>query len=108
MLGTICTAKVVEKSPMMRYPLVMMLLKLHISGANYQAYIWRQSLVAQQEQLAPFNHGWRHIDEESCLTVKWIKCKPATDELSMLIPNFYTQMLFNHVQKLNIILNFIC
>ena len=30
-------------------------LKLHISRENYQAYIWGQSLVAQQEQLDPVN-----------------------------------------------------
>ena len=60
-------------------------LKLHISRGNYQDYIWRQSLVAQQEQLDPINH-------ENCLTVKSMKCKPAPDEVRMLIPNFYTQV----------------
>ena len=30
-------------------------LKLHISRENYQASIWRQSLVTQQEQLDPVN-----------------------------------------------------
>ena len=48
-------------------------LKLHISKANYQAYIWRQSLVAQQEQLDLINHGWMHDDKENCLTLRWIK-----------------------------------
>ena len=49
-----------------------------------------------------------HDDEENRLTVKWMKCKSATEEVRMLIHNFYTQMLFNHVQALNIILSFIC
>ena len=63
-------------------------LKLHSSRANYQTYIWRQSLVAQQKQLDRINHGWMHDDEEDCLTVEWMKCKPAPDGVRMLIPNF--------------------
>ena len=62
--------------------------------------------MAQQEQLDLINHGWMDDDEENCLTIKWMKCKPATDEVRTLIPNFYTQMLFNHAQTLNIILSF--
>ena len=68
--------------------------ELHLSRANYQAYIWRQNLVAQQKQFDPINHDWMHNDEENCLTVKWMKCKPAPDEV---IPTCYTQMLFNQV-----------
>ena len=83
-------------------------LKQRISRANYQAYIWWQSLVAQQEQLDLINYGWMYDDEENCLTVKWMKCKGAPNEVRMLIPNFYTQILLNHVQTLNIILSFIC
>ena len=49
--------------------------------------------MAQQEQLDPINHGWMHDDEENCLTIKSMKCKPAPDEVRMLIPNFYTQVL---------------
>ena len=47
--------------------------ELLISRANYQAYIWRQNLMTQQERLDPVNHGWMHDDEENCLTVKWMK-----------------------------------
>ena len=79
--------------------------ELLISRANYQAYIWRQNLMAQQEQLDPVNHGWMHDGEENCLTVKWMKWKPAPDEV---IPTFYTEMLFNQVHTLNIVLSFIC
>ena len=82
-------------------------LKLHISRTNHQAYIWQQRLMAQQEQLDPINHGWMHNDKENCLTLKWMKCKPAPNEVRILIPNFYTQMLFNHEQRLNIVLSFI-
>ena len=82
-------------------------LKLHISRTNHQAYIWQQRLMAQQEQLDPINHGWLHNDKENCLTLKWMKCKPAPNEVRILIPNFYTQMLFNHEQRLNIVLSFI-
>ena len=88
-------------------PLCNDALKLHISRANYQAYIWWQGLVAQQEQLDPINHDWMHDDEENYLIVKWMKCKPAPDDVRMLVPNFYTQMPFNHKQTLNIILSFI-
>ena len=83
-------------------------LKLHISRANYQAYTWRQGVMAQQEQLDPVNHVCMHDDKENCLTVKWMKCRSTPDEGRMLIPNFYNQMFFNHLQTLNIILSFIC
>ena len=61
--------------------------------------------MAQEQQLDPLNHGWMHDSKENCLTVKWMKWKPAPDEV---IPTFYTQMLFNQVHTLNIILSFIC
>ena len=32
----------------------------------------------------------------------------SPDEVRILIPTFYTQMLFNHVQTLNITLSIIC
>ena len=51
--------------------------ELHISRAKKQVKIWRKSLVVQQEQLDPINHGSMHDDNENCLTVKWMKCKPA-------------------------------
>ena len=47
---TTCTARVVEKSPVIHYLLPTNDF-VHISSANYQAYIYWQSLVAQQEQL---------------------------------------------------------
>ena len=64
--------------------------------------------MAQQEQLDPVNHVCMHDDKENCLTVKWMKFRSTPDEGRMLIPNFYNQMFFNHVQTLNIILSFIC
>ena len=47
---TTCTARVVEKSPVIHYLLPTNDV-VHISSANYQAYICWQILVAQQEQL---------------------------------------------------------
>ena len=63
---------------------------LHISVANYQAYICWQSLVAQQEPLDTICHGWMPNGKENCLTLKLMKCKPAPNEVRKLIPNFYT------------------
>ena len=89
MLGTACTARVVEKSPVIHYPLRTNN-ALHISRANYQTYICWQSLVAQQEQLDTIYHGWMHDGKENCFTLKLMKCKPAPNEVKKLIPNFYT------------------
>ena len=33
-------------------------LTLHLKRANYQAFVWRNSLVAMQELPSPENHGW--------------------------------------------------
>ena len=38
-------------------------LRLHIRRANYQAYIWRQSLASQQHQADPLENGWCLDDE---------------------------------------------
>ena len=86
MLGTTCTARVVEKSPVIHYLLLMML----YTRANYQAYICWHSLVAQKEQLDTIYHDWMHDDKENCLTLKLMKCKPTPNEVRKLIPNFYT------------------
>ena len=64
--------------------------------------------MAQQEQFNAINHGWMQDDKENCLTVKWMKWKPAPNEARVLISNFYIQMFSNHVQILNVILSFIC
>ena len=42
--------------------------------------------MAQQEHLDPINDGKMLDDEEKCLTVKWMKYKPAPNEV-----------LFNHI-----------
>ena len=52
--------------------------------------------MAQQEHLDPINDGKMLDDEEKCLTVKWMKYKPAPNEV-----------LFNHMQTSNITLSFI-
>ena len=38
-------------------------LTLHLKRANYQAFVWRNSLVAMQELPSPENHGWALEDE---------------------------------------------
>ena len=63
---------------------------LHISRANYEAYICWQSLVVQQEQLDTIYHGSMHNGKENCLTLKLMECKPAPNEVRKLIPYFYT------------------
>ena len=32
--------------------------ELHMMRANYQAHIWRQSLIAEKTRLNPLNQGW--------------------------------------------------
>ena len=38
-------------------------LRLHLNRANYQAFVWRKSLVAMQELPSPEYHGWEIEDE---------------------------------------------
>ena len=65
-------------------------LRLHIRRANYQAYIWRQSLVSQQHEADPQEHGWC-LDDEGCLDIQWMNCRPAPDEVTDFknIKNFF-------------------
>ena len=59
-------------------------LQLHILKANYQAFIWRQSLLAQQAENDPLQNGWC-LDEEGCFGIKWMTCNPAPDEVTDFI-----------------------
>ena len=56
-------------------------LQLHILRANYQAFIWRQSLASQQQESDPLENGWC-LDEDGCFDIKWMNCNPAPDEVS--------------------------
>ena len=57
------------------------IVELHMMRANYQAHIWRQSLIAEQTQLDPLNHGWTRNEHDNNLEVKWMRCNPAPDEV---------------------------
>ena len=54
--------------------------RLHAMRANYQAYIWRQSLLQYQDEMDPTEHGWL-IDIDGNLDIKWMDCNPAPDEV---------------------------
>ena len=58
-------------------------LKLHIQRANYQAWIWRNSLVACQDIPDPINHGW--VMDTEYLNIKWMTCSPAPEEIIELM-----------------------
>ena len=57
-------------------------LELHMMRANYQAYIWRQSLGPQQTEV---DHGWLRDEESNCLDIKWMRCNPAPDEVRFIV-----------------------
>ena len=60
-------------------------LVLHSQRANYQAAIWRRSLVARQAVPSPVGHGWKLCgsDDSTCLAVQWKSTtqSPSTTEL---------------------------
>ena len=58
-------------------------LNQHILRANYQTKVWRNSLVARPITPSPDSHGWK-INEGS-LTIIWMDCKPAPDEVLELV-----------------------
>ena len=55
-------------------------LELHIMRANYQAFIWRQSLLAQQSEEDPLQNGWV-LDEAGSFDIEWMRCSAAPDEV---------------------------
>ena len=59
-------------------------LQLHILRANYQVFIWQQSLLAQQTENDPLQNGWS-LDEEGCFNIKWMTCNPVLDEVTAFI-----------------------
>ena len=58
-------------------------LKLHASRANYQAFVWRQSLIAKPEIPAPLEYGWEM--EDGAIAIKWNTVKPAPEEVLELM-----------------------
>ena len=58
-------------------------LSLHVSRANYQAAIWRCSLLARPDVPSPMQHGWQLVDGE--LRIHWMTQQPAPAELLELV-----------------------
>ena len=55
-------------------------LDLHIMRANYQAKIWRESLLQCQSDMDPLENGWT-LDDDGEFSIKWMRCNPAPDEV---------------------------
>ena len=56
-------------------------LVLHAMRANYQARIWRESLVQFQSEVNSEDHGWFIDGTNDQLDIKWMRCNPAPDEV---------------------------
>lgn len=55
-------------------------LELHLMKANYQARIWKESLLQFHSNLDPLENGWT-LDEDGGFSIKWMRCNPAPDEV---------------------------
>ena len=59
-------------------------LDLHVMRANYQARIWRESLLQHQNEVDPLEHGWT-LDDDGLFSIKWMRCNPAPEEVRINI-----------------------
>lgn len=55
----------------------------HLKRANFQAYVWKQALVAQPVLPSPSEHGWS-LDHSS-VSITWGLLPPAPPELMKII-----------------------
>lgn len=55
-------------------------LLLHISRANYVSYIWHRCLSPSINAPDFCDHGWQ-MDGNGDLSVKWLSCLPAMDNI---------------------------
>jgi len=55
-------------------------LELHMMRANYQARIWKESLLQFHSNLDLLENGWT-LDEDGGFSIKWMRCNPAPDEV---------------------------
>ena len=55
-------------------------LEFHLMRANYQARIWRESLLQIQSDMDPLKNGWT-FDEDTGFSIKWMRCNPALDKV---------------------------
>ena len=60
-------------------------LSLHINRANYQAAIWRRATMSLPVVPPPSNHGWIIDNDTDVISVRWLKTKPAPEEILDLL-----------------------
>lgn len=68
-------------------------LELHVMRANYQAQIWRKSLMQIQTEANPEDHGWMLDDDNNKLDIRRMRCGAAPDE-AMFQVLFYPKNKF--------------
>ena len=73
-------ARAVQSSQL---PLTQDALLQHMLRANYQAAIWRRSLVPKPDIPSPHDFGW--VVNESSISVKWMTVLPAPQALLAMI-----------------------
>ena len=56
---------------------------LHTKRANYQAGIWRRSLIANPVTPSPCDHGW--VMKNGNLIIQWMAVQPAPQEVLELL-----------------------
>ena len=59
-------------------------LRLHVSRATYQLFVWRSCLIAKPEIPSPLDYRWETKDDES-ISVKWNTVKPASEKILELV-----------------------
>ena len=74
-----CIARMLVKLPVTNYDPAQM---HHLMGANYQARIWRESLLQIQSDMDPLENGWT-LDDDGGFSIKWMRCNPAPDEVRL-------------------------
>ena len=59
-------------------------LRLHVERANYQAAIWRRSLIAKQDIPNPNWFGWT-VKADGSVRITWMSCEPAPEAILELM-----------------------
>ena len=57
-------------------------LELHLMRANYEARIWKESLLQIQSDMDP-QENERTLDDDGELSVKWMICSPTLDKVPL-------------------------
>lgn len=58
-------------------------LRLHAIRANYQAAIWRRSLIRFQMTPTPYEHGWCNVNGH--IDITWLGSLPAPEEVLEMV-----------------------